>query len=182
ATGSTAAEVRHAVSGQLGRPLASISRSEVHDALAKIDRIGSYSLALKPPNTMVLRVTQRVPVAAVRHAGGYATVDAAGVSLAQSRARPALPLVTSRVDTKGFAAAIQVIQALPATVDKRVDTVSATSLDNVAFTLRGHHGATVVWGDRSKPALKAKVLTALLGAVPHAARYDVSSPGDAVTR
>jgi cell division protein FtsQ len=182
ADAAVAAQVRHALSGQLGRPLALIDRSRVHDALSALTRIGGYSLLLEPPATMVVRVVERVPLAAVRRGGGYAVVDADGITLQVSSATPSLPLVTSAVGSAGFRAAVDVIQALPRIIDERISTVSATTTDDVSFTLRGRKGATVVWGDHSHAALKARVLAALLKAAPHASRYDVSSPNDAVTR
>jgi len=178
----SASQVEHAVAGQLGRPLALVDRTAVRRDLGRIRMIRSYSLVSEPPSTLKIRIVERVPVAAVKTSGGYAVVDAAGVTIETSRAKPkAYPVVSSAVGSPGFASAASVLQALPASTAKKVATVSASGDADVSFTLRGST-AKVVWGDSSSSALKAVILTRLLAAVPHASLYDVSSPRDVVTR
>ena len=65
-----------------------------------------------------------------------------------------------------------VLAALPADISARLVSISATTRDDVALTLRS--GALVRWGSAQQPEFKAEVLRALLR--HKRAVYDVSAP------
>ena len=181
-----AADVQRALQGELGRPLPLVRSSDVRHALDDFQLIESYSTQLEPPSTLVVRITERTPIGAVKQATGYETVDQAGVVLSASTAAPAgLPVIAvpsgqTPEHSAGFAAAAAVIAALPATVRETVTAASATSANNVTLTLKG--GKRVVWGDTAEMDLKTADLKALLKGAAGASVYDLSSPRAPITR
>ncbi|MBK4347759.1 FtsQ-type POTRA domain-containing protein [Lacisediminihabitans sp. G11-30] len=172
------AEVLKAVDGQLGTPLALVDFDAIKKDLSKFPLIRSYVTESVPPDTLVIRISERAPIAAIETATGFEVVDAAGVVITRSDERPAgLPLIalgTASTSSMAFNAAAQVLLALPADLLTKVDTVTALSLDNVSFVLTA--GPTVVWGSAEDSAKKARILAILLSNEPQATRFDVSAP------
>ena len=80
---------------------------------------------------------------------------------------------------KWMNAAVAVLLALPAELLARVDSVTATTRDDVTLVLTGV-GQAVRWGSAEDAALKAQVLAALL--TRPASVYDVSAPLAPTTR
>lgn len=182
-------QVEDALSNQLGRPLAMVGDAQVKTDLAKFPQIQSVSAQAVPPGTLVVRIVPRVPIGIIQHGSTYDTVDAAHVRIASSTTRPAaLPLIhitpaRSATEHSVFAAVAEVLTSLPSAILARVDTVTATTPDDVTFTL-GASGPTVVWGTSADSGLKAADLTRLL-ALPGASsatEYDVSAPYSVVVR
>ncbi len=177
------AAVVRAVDGQLGKPLALVDFSAIHAALAKFPLIRSYVTESVPPDTLVIRVSERTPIGVIQSAAGFTVVDAAGVELAQSETRPAgLPIVTSDAaltKSAAFAASVQVLIALPPALLATVDTITAHTTDDVTFTLTT--GQTVTWGSADQSAFKAEVLADLIKANGSpTATYNVAAPNQAV--
>ena len=176
----SAASIREAVSAQIGTPLALVDSKRIAAELAKFPLIRSFVTETLPPDTLVIRISERAPVASLATATGFSVVDPAGVVLQQSTDRtaglPLLDLGTSAISSPAFTAAVGVLLALPASLAPRVDKISAHTGDDVTLTLSG--GKTVVWGSSEQTDLKARVLAAMVAAPASesAARYDVSAP------
>lgn len=184
-----AQRVEQALRGQLGRPLALVGASEVKSALSRFPRVRTFSIETLPPGTLIVRIVERTPIGVIQDGSTYRTVDAARVTLQTESSRPAgLPLIhvapasdTSRAAV--FQAVAQVLSSLPATVLGKVDTITASTPDNVSFTL-GSRGPTVVWGTSADSNLKAADLSRLM-ALPEsqgATEFDVSAPYSVVVR
>lgn len=174
------AEVATALDGQIGTPLASIDDSAVKAALVQFPLVESYTLEARPPNDLVVRIVERLPVGVIDGTAGFTVVDAAGVALSTTPDAPAgLPLVdvTGGVRSDAFRAAGQVMRALPEALRAQVTAVAATTPDDVSFTL-GATDTRVVWGSADESALKTLSLqAAMVQRPPETARlYDVSSP------
>ena len=95
--------------------------------------------------------------------------------------QPGLPLIELGAATRGspaFTASVGVLLALPSTLLKRIDTVTAQTSDDVTLTLTG--GQSVVWGSVEQSALKAKVLAAVIAVGGTTMKYDVSAPNHPV--
>lgn len=177
-----AAAVRRSLHGQLGTPMPFLDSAAIKADLAEFPLIRSYSTEVHPPGTLIVRVVERQPVGVVKSGSHYALVDPAGVVISRFDQRPAgHPLIAARPGTAGFSAAARVLQSLPSALAGTVDTATATTEDDVSFTLLGS-GATVVWGSADKSGLKATILADLLTSAPHAHVYDLSSPHNVVTR
>jgi cell division protein FtsQ len=181
-----AADVRQALAGELGKPLPLVRTADVRHALDDFRLIESYSTQLEPPSTLVVRITERTPLAVVKQGASYEVVDQAGVVLSAGASPQAgLPVVTVPAgqqpeSSAGFAAAAAVIAALPDAVRATVTAASATSANNVTLTLQG--GKQVVWGGVDQMELKTADLQALLKGAAGASVYDVSSPRAPITR
>ena len=180
-------DVRSAIDGQLGTPLALLDYDKIRQQLNAFPLIRSYVTEVVPPNTLVVHLVERAPVGTLARGAGFAIVDPAGVVLGTSAARVAgVPLITigsSDVDSVAFRAVVEVLLALPQDIRSRVDTAGASSIDDVTLVLSDSH-QRVVWGSAERSALKARVLTELLQSRGSAAdvEYDVSAPLSPVVR
>jgi cell division protein FtsQ len=170
--------VRGAVSNQLGTPLALLNSGEIRARLSRITLIRSYVTEVVPPNTLVVRVVERQAIGVLADGNEYDQVDPAGVVLRTSQTAAGLPVIDiggAGVASAGFAAAVKVLLAMPASVFGEVKSISATTLDNVSLTLdRGDH--TVIWGSSSQSDLKAEALRTLLTTCARQQVLNVSAP------
>lgn len=181
------AAVKKALDDQLGRPLPLVDQGAIRGDLAAFPLIRSYSVESHPPNTIVVRIVERQPIGVLQSGSTFTLVDAAKVSIETADKRQdGYPLITAsgaaaETDAKsGFAAAAEVLGALPHDLLARVDTISATTADDVNFTLRDS-GAKVVWGSADDSGLKVADLSALLKSAADASVFDVSSPHSVTT-
>ncbi|MHB1235805.1 MAG: cell division protein FtsQ/DivIB, partial [Microbacteriaceae bacterium] len=178
-----AQQVHKAVDGQLGTPLALLDLGRLTKELAAFPAIRSYVTQTVPPNTLVIRIVERQPIGLVAAGSGFELVDPAGVVLGTSATRVAgMPLIALTGSAKGspaFLAAASVLQALPASLYSQVNTVTATTKDDVTLVLTA--GERVLWGSAERSDYKARVLAALIAQhVQHVVQYDVSAPDSAV--
>jgi cell division protein FtsQ len=180
------AQVREALSDQLGTPMPLVDESAVKAALVGFPLVESYTLEARPPHELVVRIVERTPVGVVETRAGYTLVDAAGVALSTS-ATPAAgtPVLDIRggVDSDAFVAAGQVLHSLPESVRAQVTAVTASTPDDVTLTLGGPN-AQVIWGSAEDSAQKALNLEKIMASRPPStvSVYDVSSPGAVVVR
>jgi cell division protein FtsQ len=172
---------------QLGTPLPLLDLGEVKRKLGAFPLIQSYSTESRPPDTLVVRVVERAPIASVRASGGgFDLVDPAGVVVERADARPGgFPVIdvgAPGTSNARFEAAAQVLVALPAEFLAQVDVVNATTKDDVSLVLTD--GKRVVWGSADQSDVKAARLPALVKATADrdVAVYDVSSPDNLVVR
>ncbi len=181
----TAPEVLAVASVRPGTPLARLDTAAVRERVARLPAVAGLAgvtVARHWPHTVVIRVVERVPVAAIaRDDGSWQLVDDTGQAVAVDRSAGGLPrLALPAADTPPEAtrAAIQVVVRLPDTLRGLVADVSATSPTTVTLHLKD--GRTVVWGAPAAPATKAATVLALL---PRPQRtIDVSSPSVVVVR
>ncbi|MBI5161908.1 MAG: FtsQ-type POTRA domain-containing protein [Micrococcales bacterium] len=183
----SASQLRGAVDGQLGTPLALLDEKRIGAELGAFPLIRSYSTEIVPPDSLLIRVVERQPVAALDSGAGFELVDPAGVAVASSLGRPAgiaaLTLPPSQgVDGIAFRAMTRVLLTLPPDLLSRVDTVTARTADDVSFTVTGT-GQIVEWGSADDPAAKAQTLTRMPEWLAgQAGSFDVASPGTAIFR
>jgi cell division protein FtsQ len=163
-----------------GAHLAELDLAAIRARVAALAPVRSVDVSRDWPDGVLVKVTERTPVAVVQIGGRYQAVDADGV-LFRDYPRPpvGMPRIVSTAGTgsNALAEAARVIAALPGGLAARVDHVVVRGVDQISLAMRG--GATVIWGGSTQSALKAQVLATLL---PHPARtYDVSVPGQPVT-
>lgn len=186
------AQVQAALAPLRGRPLPLVTPSDVSRLVAPIVQVKSVESRAVPPNTLLVTVVERVPVALVKQTDGYSVVDGDGVQIATAKDPSAYPVPV--IDPQGahmshdtFLAVTGVLSALPADVLGQLATASAESVDSVQLKLS--NGQTVVWGNAQDRDLKAKVLQALMKSAQNPAQgqapvnvFDVSTPWHPVTR
>jgi cell division protein FtsQ len=182
----------------LGTPLSRVNAGAVTRRVESIRQVASATVSVDWPDHLAIAVTERVPVMAVRMAGGgYDLIDPSGVIVLFANAKPAgLPLFTTllsggalRADP-GVSAVSAVLAELAPSLAPAVSSVSvapvptgpdagsAAQSQQVTLSMTG--GRTIVWGEPSNAAAKNRELEILLR---NGAKYvNVSAPGTAVTR
>ena len=184
-----AAQLRQALSDQVGTPLARLDFDAIKKDIAGFPLIESYVTEEAPPHTLIVTVTERTPVVAVKSGRSFDLVDPAGIVVQSSPKQPAaMPVAdigTAKLGSPVFRTMTEVVLALPSTVRAQVTGVKASTADDVTLTLRDR--STVVWGSPEESEAKAALLAALMK--DHAARnpgvvveYDVSAPDNGVIR
>ena len=184
----SSADIVTAVGHQRGTPLALLDLDRVKDDLAQFPLIRSFVTETVPPDTLVIHVVERQPVALIAADEGFLLIDPAGVTVSVEKKRPkTLPVVKvtgkAQAGETAFDSAIEVLLALPADLAPRVKTISARTQDDVAFELRDVN-QRVVWGSAERSAFKARVLNALLSRsdASEVVEFDISSPDTVVTK
>ncbi|MEC5192332.1 MULTISPECIES: cell division protein FtsQ/DivIB [unclassified Arthrobacter] len=182
-------QVKTALAPLQGKPLPQISDDDVTALLQPLVQVKEVTTEARPPSTLQVKVTERVPVALVKQGQTYQMVDVDGVRLSDA-ADPAstrLPVIDGGNGTLPkdlFRATTEVLGALPAEVLSRLASASASSVDAVELKLVD--GQTIVWGNAGEKELKARVLQALLKAPADPKNpvriYDISVPRHPVTR
>ncbi len=181
--------LRQALSDQVGTPLARLDFDAIKRDVAGFPLIESYVTEEAPPHTLVITVTERTPVVAVKSGRTFDLVDPAGIVVQSSPKRPeTMPLADiarAELGSMSFRTMTEVVLALPSSVRSQVTRVAGSTADDVTLTLRGK--STVVWGSPDAPRAKAALLAALVK--DHEARnpgvvveYDVSAPDNGVIR
>ena len=180
----------------LGTPLIRVNPGAVTRRIEAIRQVASATVSEDWPDHLTIAVTERVPVLAVRMAGGgYDLLDPSGVIVRFATTRPrGLPLFVTTLPGSalggdpGVAAAAAVLTELTPTLARTVTTVSVAQVLNEAgpaaaaeqVTLSMNGGRTVVWGNPGNGAAKDREIRILLrGTVNY---LDVSAPGTAVAR
>jgi cell division protein FtsQ len=182
-----AAEVNSAVDGQIGTPLALLDYDAITEDLSVFPLIRSYVTEIVPPDTLRIHITERAPVGSVRIGDMYNLVDPAGIVVQQSAERIAgVPLlVVPGGDLAGpaFSSMVAVLLALPPETLAQVDSVSASTKDDVALVLTGV-GQGVTWGSADDSERKARLLLALIGQTDpnQPGVFDVSAPSNGIFR
>lgn len=182
-----AAAVHQAIDGQLGTPLALVDLQRLTDELAAFPLIRSYTTQSVPPHTLVVTIVERQPVGLVSDGSRFAVVDPAGIVIESVTVRsPGLPVITAgeaSIGNPAFASVVEVLLALPPDLLARVDTISATTKDDVIFVLAGDLQA-VTWGSVDRSEFKARVLTTLIASQAPTSRveFDISAPDAPVVR
>ncbi len=182
----SAESIRKALEGMYGEPLARISNERVSDALAPLTLIQAFRTRIEPPGTLIISIEERRPLGVVQGVSGYDVVDAAAVTLWSSATPPGdVPriLVAAEPESPSFQAISRVLLALPNALLSQVEGVTATTLDDVRFTMRSS-SHEVVWGSSDRAAEKAQVLIAALDASGEDSprTIDVTTPESVVIR
>jgi cell division protein FtsQ len=181
----SAAAVLAAADVPRGESLLRVSPAAIERRVARLPAVAQVRVVREWPHRIAIRVTERRPVAVVMTPAGAVLLDRTGVAFATQPTTPAglVPVELSQpVPGPGAGearAAMQVLSALPPRLRRQVETVRADSPD--AVTLRLRRDRTVVWGSADDTAAKLAVLRVLMR-THKATRYDVSTPGVAVTR
>ncbi len=179
------ATVRSTADVPVGEPLIRVDLDAATERLQALAPVASVEVSRAWPHTVRITVTERQPVAVLAENDTYRALDRDGVVFRRfPDPPPGLPLVRAdelAAAVKGPAGAARadalrevaaVVEALDASVARRVDHVEVASLDAIELVLRD--GVRVRWGSAADSAAKAEVLTAVMR-VP-ASAYDVSVP------
>lgn len=176
----TEEQVVEALEAQLGKPIALVNDSEIGDALSQFTALESYAVDLLPPSTLLIRITERTPVAL--SADGN-LLDAAGIDLGAPREGEGnLPTVKDVAPgSPEFEAISRVLTNLSPFMLEHVSEISASSPQSIQ--LRTDRGQTVIWGGADQSTLKSETVQALLQSdAVEGKTIDVSAPEHPVVR
>ena len=177
---ATPDQVRAAAGIVAGTPMARLDTGAVARRVGALPPVASVDVRRSWPHTVVIEVSERVPLATVAVDGRYGIVDAAGVVFRTVADRPSgLALIDVSApgpDDPATRAALRVLQALTPELRGRLSVVRADSPTHVRVRLRG--GREIVWGDAEQSETKARLATSLLSRPGRT--IDVTAP-DAVT-
>lgn len=134
-----------AVSGLTAHPpLVDINPAAVAHRVEQLSWVETARVAVSFPSSVAVFVTERIPVAFVRLAGGGALVDASGRVLADVGRKPA-GVVTVKTDAavpapgkwveSGDRALFAIAAQVPTTLVDRIVNIARTRLDGIAVTL-----------------------------------------------
>ncbi|MGY1845084.1 cell division protein FtsQ/DivIB [Modestobacter sp. SYSU DS0875] len=173
-----------------GTPLVRVDTVGAAERVGRLPPVASVEVTRGWPDTVVVTVVERRPVAVVSDAGRRQLMDATGVvfdTITGPVPDGVVPLDvrTPGPDDAATTAALGALTALPGDVRAQVTAVSATGPDDVTLTLTD--GRAVLWGSAARTERKAEVLDALLdqidaGTLDPAGTLDVSTPDAVVLR
>ena len=173
-------EVRAVADVVDGMPLARVDL-DVGKRVRGLPSVASVMVHRSWPSTLRIEITERVPVAAVAVAGGFAIVDADGIVFDTRTKRPDSAVLVKvallRPDDPSTRAALRVAVALTAPLREKLTQLVADSPTYIRLELTG--GRVVIWGDAENNEMKARVAEALLNRP--VTTIDVSSPEVATT-
>jgi cell division protein FtsQ len=169
-------EVRTAAAISPGMSLARVDVGAVHRRVAALPPVGRVDVSRDLPGTVVIKITERTPVAAVERPGGLWLIDASGVAYAPVASGPdGLPQVRIPEPAAGdptTRAALTVLAALPPALRDLLTLLVADAPARVRLELAD--GRTIVWGDATENEEKVRVALVLLGRPGKT--IDVSAP------
>ena len=168
-----------ALESQLGKPIALVSDAEIGAALEQFTALESYAVDLLPPSTVLIRITERIPVALDEDGQ---LLDAAGVNLGEPRSGegdlPTIVGVTAGTDE--FDAVARVLSNLSEVMLEQVTEITASSTQSIQLKTEGE---TIIWGGPQDSRLKSDTVQALLASdAVEGKTIDVSAPEHPVVR
>ena len=178
---STPQEVQAAAAVRRGTPLARVDLRAVSRRVERVLAVRHATVRRTWPHTLTVIVAERTAVAVVPEPdGGFVEVDDAGVAFRPVTERPPglplLRLIGPGASDPTTRAALHVLLALPPDLRTPLVALVAEAPTRIRLELTGER--TVVWGDATENAEKARVTLSLLAGP--ATMLDVSAP-DVVT-
>jgi cell division protein FtsQ len=172
----TADEVRAAAAVRHGTPMARVDTRAVAARVGRLAPVYTAMVTRSWPRTLVVRVVERTPVAAVPSGGAFVLVDGTGVAYQHVPQRPErLPVVRLAAPAPSdptTRAALTVLRSLPVELSGPMAALAADAPARIRLELTD--GRTVVWGDATENDAKARVAIVLLGRPGKV--LDVSAP------
>lgn len=179
------AQVRAAVALTENDALVTVNTESVAARVEKLAPVAEAEVVRSWPGTLVVRITERQPVATVLAGGSPWLIDIEGVPYVAAEEVPEqadglLPLEVDDPSPDSLATreAVAVIYGLDEQTIALVQSVSAESAAQVTLVLTD--GREVVWGDSSRMNDKITMLPAVLehsGSI-----FDISSPSAIVIK
>jgi cell division protein FtsQ len=147
--------------------------------------VASAEVTRRLPHTIAVRITERVPVAAVETHLGWEVVAADGVILETPSRRPRLPTITAAIPGDDVVTlGARLLGAMDPALRSEVEGVTVGVDELVRLVLRS--GVTVAYGGADEGVEKAQALAAVLAWAErehvHVQVIDVSVPGAPTAR
>lgn len=157
----TSDEVLAAAQVPLGTPLVRIDTAAIADRVAGLPPVAEVAVTRQWPNTIQIRLSERVPRLAIPSGGGYLVADANGVVFdAVPSASDLVVVEADPADQQVLVDVGEVFSALSPDTAAQVVKLAAPSRDGIELRLKD--GSRVIWGSAEESELKSQVLDALL--------------------
>ena len=166
----------------VGTPLARQDVQGIAERTTRIPAVQAASVTRQWPSTLLVTVTERQAVFAIRQGGDFLMVDGSGVAFDRvaSAPRGAVQVEADPADQALMVDVGTVTGALPPELAREVRLLTAAGRERISLRLRS--GVTVNWGSAAASPLKAQIVTALLKDDKPRATIDVSSPNNPAVR
>jgi cell division protein FtsQ len=172
----TPLQVEQAAAVRMREPLARVDLGAVRARVQRLTAVDRAVVSRSWPATIVVKVVERVPVAAVPAGTEFTLIDDDGVGYRVVAKRPAgLPLArlaSPGPDDVNTRAALTVLAALTPQLRDQLVAISVDAPARIKLLLRADR--TVIWGDDTASETKAQEATALLRR--DGSTIDVSAP------
>jgi len=150
---STLAEV------PIGNSLMSIDTAAMASQLMTMPEIKVATVERGWPHTILIKVTERTPIAVAATVSGFNLIDSQGQNAGVVAAPPAgLLIVSAQPDSNAMLGAIKTLAAIP--VQWQLIGLSAATQDSIVATLGS--GAVITFGSSERAADKVEVAQALM--------------------
>lgn len=161
----------------LNTQLLRVPINNVVERLQTISQIGRAEVRRGWPSTLVIDVTERVPVALTDIPEGRFLVDEAGFPYLLASTEVNLPLISGPDDPSRLLS-ISVWQSFPDWLKAEIVSTNADDASSVSMMMTS--GRKVIWGDVNQSSEKSAVLKVLRRMA--GSTYDVSTPQVPVIR
>jgi len=185
-----AEQVREAAGIERGTPLLRVDVDATEARVAALPQVASVEVTRGWPDSVVITLVERVPVAVVGEPGNRSLIDADGVLFDIVSGSPPPGVVPLEVADPGpgdpaTLAGVAALGAMPSGVRERVAGAAASGDGEIRLTLTD--GTLVRWGGPEESEEKAAALAGIVeqvaaGALEPAAEIDVSTPAAVVLR
>jgi len=159
-----------------GTPLARVDLDGVAERVNAVPEVAEVEVARHWPDTLVVTVNPRVPIAVTSANGRYWLMDSTGDPYLAVDAPPAglvpVKLATPGVGDPATAAALTVVAALSPDFRAQVTDLAARTPYDVRLTLAD--GRSVIWGEATDSAKKMEILPAVMAQTGTV--YNISDP------
>ena len=169
--------VRDIAKVPLDQPMVRLDVQAIERRVEALPTVQSAQVARVWPHTVRISLTEREPVAVVRHGSERRFISADGVDFAPATEQTHLPVIDLDVAVASrdrVTTGLAVAEQLPAAVKSRLEAIVVYDPTDVRLSLRGD--AVVYWGSAGQTVEKAEVFAALLALHPRALTFDVSAP------
>ena len=165
---------------RVGQPLMAADPHKVHNRIMELPVVRQAVIERGWPHTLLIKVSERKPIAAVPANGSYIWVDEQGHVAGKSTVRPPHKIVVrAKPETNAIRAALVVYTGLPH--KWKPLSLAAKTQDSVVVQL--HHNNWVAFGSAEDLELKVKVAGALLAKVQNGNKLiNVSAPYNPTVR
>lgn len=144
---------------QIGQPLISANPGKISRRLEKITQIKSVQVERGWPHSVLLKVTERSPVAVSVAKSGLNLIDDEGMLAGTTAKKPKrMRIIFAKPNSAAMKSAVQIALAIPQTW--KVSKITAEYPNSVVATLTS--GETIIFGSGEQARLKVRVARSLL--------------------
>ena len=155
----TAEQISLVAAVPIGNSLMSINTAAMTSQLVALPEIKVATVERGWPHTILIKVTERTPIAVAATINGFNLIDSEGQNAGVVATPPVGLLVISAVpDSKAMLGAINTLAAIPA--QWQLVGLAAATQDNIVATLGS--GAVITFGSGERAADKVEVAQALM--------------------